>query len=153
MLEGNALGQELADLQVGVDARFQPPVQLEEQVLAEAHVRVALLDAEHVRRQRVAGVAAQPGKDARGGRDDVAACAGELLALADHLQQDRVEARVPHGIIQHAFGLGCAQHGDYGHGTLASQNLGLFAGNKRQRQHVGLRLACRKADFDQGQIR
>ena len=38
----------------------------------------------------------------------------------------------------------CVQHGDYRVGPLAAQLFGLFAGNKSQRQHVGLRRAAVK---------
>jgi len=151
--ECGLLRKEQADLLVRVGARFEPPVQLQDEAFAVPDRGVALLHAQQYGRERSGARVAQPRE--RGGcrGDHVAADPRILPLLVDGCQQRGAEGRVPDGVVQHARFASCLQAGDHGCGPFPLQGLTGRAGQEADRQRVPVRCALGVLHPQQGEHR
>ncbi len=160
---GRLLGQEAADLEVGIDPRLELPEQLEHQPVAEDDRGVALLGAHHAHRELLARGAPEHPVDAAARGDELGAPAelgAERPALADRLEEGPAEGGVGHRVVEHAvafaagFGPGLGlDPGERRPGALPRQPLALLAWREGERQGVGLRLVVEVVDAHEGEDR
>jgi len=105
MPEVGPLGEETADLQVGIDPRLQLAEDLEDQPIAEPDQRVALIRLEGRRLQL--SPATDLREDRQGGRGQIAPPPPEALAALDRGQQLAGEAGLPQRVVEQARASRC----------------------------------------------
>ena len=134
--EVDPLRQVIADLELRIRARLDPPNELQDQSIAEDERRVALLARRLVNGKGCRWID-EPAKDVEGGRpagDETAFAAAERQATGDRIEEQGDDAPVE-TFVQDAFA-GAADAGDDELGRFAQQVLGRLVPKERHRQHV-----------------
>ena len=143
MPEHGAIGEESAHLELRVDALFEATEQLQDELVAEGHRRVALIAPAELRLER--SLAAEPREPFGSGADEPSSLAARHASALDHLEERHGQRRIPEAVHKEPGAVGGL---DPRHDELGADVLAVFP--PRQRDRIGGGFAFRERHVDEG---